>query len=310
MSDRFNLLRSKEFKATRQATLRGTIDWSWELLTRWEKSALAQISVFEGGFDLEAIEHVVSFEGLADAPWAVDIVQGLVEQSLVRPIGDDRFDLLVSVREYAAEKLVGLQDPDAVRIRHAGYFATFGTDEAVEAIYRHGGLCVSDTLILEFDNLRAALLHAVAARKQSLALSCLRAVLSVIERRGPYDDAYELTSHVLVELPLTRLARGECLLLQGHIDRLSGHSDRAKRFLTEAVAIGRDIGDAKLEVRGLRSLAWVLFYNDETDAANDIWQRTEALARDNELHTDLTVSLVERSDVLSHRVRPRLECSC
>ena len=70
-----------------------------------EKAALAQLSVFEGGFTLEAAEAVLDLSACDDAPWTVDAVQSLVDKSFVRTRGDERFDLLVSVQEYAAEHL-------------------------------------------------------------------------------------------------------------------------------------------------------------------------------------------------------------
>ena len=60
MSQRFKLLTSAGGRRDRQATLRATLDWSWDLLTPDEQSALAQVSVFEGGFTLDAAESVLS----------------------------------------------------------------------------------------------------------------------------------------------------------------------------------------------------------------------------------------------------------
>jgi len=105
MSDRFRLLASKGGRIDRQTTLRAAFDWSWDLLTPPERAALAQLSVFEGGFSLEAAEGVLDLSDGDDAPWTVDVVQSLVDKSFVRPRGDDRFDLLVSVQVYAAEHL-------------------------------------------------------------------------------------------------------------------------------------------------------------------------------------------------------------
>jgi tetratricopeptide (TPR) repeat protein len=297
LSDRFQLLKSNEFKTRRQATLRGAIDWSWDLLSEWERSTLAQVSVFEGGFDLEAIEHVVSFDGMPNAPWPVDVIQALVEQSLIRPTGDDRFDLLVSVREYAAEKLAAVSQGANVHDRHAEYFAEFGAKEAVEAIYRHGGVQVSDRMVLEYDNLKAALLHGAKSGNKAVALACFRAVITVIERRGPFAEAHELTSRLLDSLSLTRHERGDCLVLQGRIERLSGHREKATKYLSEAAAIGRELQDPTLEVRGLRNLAFLLFYKDEMHAADEAWERSEALARRHRLVIELSAYLVERCDI-------------
>lgn len=105
MRDRFRLLGAPNGRRDRQATLRAAFDWSWDLLSDAEKSALAQLSVFEGGFTLESATAVIDLSDIADAPWIVDVVQSLVDKSFVRRADGDRFDCLASVRAYAAEHL-------------------------------------------------------------------------------------------------------------------------------------------------------------------------------------------------------------
>ena len=115
---RFDLLAGARGDASaRQATLRGAIDWSWELLQGHEQLALAQLSVFRGGFTIEAAEAVVSLSSFPRAPWALDVVQALRDKSLVRTWeagGEQRFGFLESIREYAVEKLKAL-GPDVER---------------------------------------------------------------------------------------------------------------------------------------------------------------------------------------------------
>ncbi len=122
MSRRFELLRAKG-RHDRHATLRAALEWSWELLAPEEQAGLAQLTVFEGGFDLEAAEAVLE---VGDA-WPVEVVQSLVDKSLVRPVGEERFTLLVSVRAFAAEHL---RDREATEARHERYFAAWGDPDA------------------------------------------------------------------------------------------------------------------------------------------------------------------------------------
>ena len=95
MSERFKLLASERRPAsTGRRRCAATFDWSWDLLPTAEKAALAQLSVFEGGFTLEAAEAVLDLSAYEDAPWPLDALQSLVDKSLVRQVGDERFDLL------------------------------------------------------------------------------------------------------------------------------------------------------------------------------------------------------------------------
>jgi predicted ATPase len=70
--DRFRLLGAGR---GRHATLKGAIDGSWQLLLPWERAAFAQVSVFEGGFTLEAAEVVVELDEWPEAPWVIDVLQ-------------------------------------------------------------------------------------------------------------------------------------------------------------------------------------------------------------------------------------------
>src|SRR5256885_10150496 len=135
MNERFKLLSSMGGRLDRQATLRAVFDWSWDLLSLAEKAALAQLSVFEGGFTLESVEAVLDLSACENAPWPMDALQSLVQKSLVRQVTDNRFDLLVSVQEYAAEQL-----------RTAGRYADSGPAAALAAHVRHGmrGASLSD----------------------------------------------------------------------------------------------------------------------------------------------------------------------
>src|SRR6185369_6522780 len=83
MTARFELLVSRSGRTDRQATLRAAFDWSWDLLTLPEKVALAQLSVFEGSFTLSAAEAVIELPADCLACPTLDLVQSLVEKSLV-----------------------------------------------------------------------------------------------------------------------------------------------------------------------------------------------------------------------------------
>ncbi len=98
----------------RQRTLRATIEWSYDLLDPASRELFARLSVFSGTFPLEAAEEVcgADLDGLAT----------LVDSSLVKPVGDDRFLMLDTIAEYARERLEDI-GAEEFRSRHAGYFA-------------------------------------------------------------------------------------------------------------------------------------------------------------------------------------------
>jgi predicted ATPase len=112
----------------RQQTMRATLDWSHDLLTADEQALLRRLAVFAGGFTLDAADAVAS--GGAEPIDAVAALGGLVEQSLVLSGGgaEPRYRLLEPVRQYAAARLAGSGETDAVRGRHADHVRSVAAD--------------------------------------------------------------------------------------------------------------------------------------------------------------------------------------
>ena len=149
MRNRFQLLAGVRGPVARRATLRAAIDWSWDLLAPWEQAALAQCSVFEGGFTLHAAEAVLDLSVWSEAPATMDIVQALLDKSLLRlwmgndqrryDIDEPHFGMYVSIHEYARARL-GEPARGAAQARHGRFFAGFGSDEAIAALLHHRGI--------------------------------------------------------------------------------------------------------------------------------------------------------------------------
>ena len=169
MSDRFDVLLSHAGRSDRQATLRAAFDWSWELLNEIEKRTLACLSVFRGGFALASVAAVIGEDQEEGKPSVIDIVQWLVDKSFIRQVGDERFDLLESVREYAAQHL-----------RAEGRFEGSGPAFEAEARARHWRhfaalderAAVADRCA-ELSNLVAGCRAAVDAGDAHSAMRCL-----------------------------------------------------------------------------------------------------------------------------------------
>ena len=114
----------------RQRTLRGTVEWSHQLLAADEQRLFAQLAVFAGSFALEAAEAVCSAE--------LDVLQSLVDKSLLRHGEDGRFFMLATIKEFALEKLRDLSDASSLRRRHDDYF--LGVAEELDARERLSGM--------------------------------------------------------------------------------------------------------------------------------------------------------------------------
>lgn len=155
LGDRFRLLTGNDRMAVpRQKTLRAMIDWSYELLSPDAKALLRQLSVFVGGWTIEAAEAVAM-----TPECAIDILTDLVDKSLVfvEPVDQNtRYRFLETTREYALNRLAESDEGAAAKERHENYFVALAesTSEKLRGTDQANWMRVLDQ---EYDNLRAAM---------------------------------------------------------------------------------------------------------------------------------------------------------
>jgi predicted ATPase/class 3 adenylate cyclase len=164
LDQRFRLLTGGSRSAmARQQTLQALIDWSYGLLTSAEQSVLQRLSVFSGGFELDAAEAVAA-GGDVDEFDVVNLLHSLVEKSLVvadQGAGSVRYRLLETIRQYGAAELLRVGGDDAVlavRDRHYEYFRDLG-ERSVTELHDVNQLAWLARLDAESENIRAALTH-------------------------------------------------------------------------------------------------------------------------------------------------------
>lgn len=277
LQDRFRVLADPRAGPSRQGTLRSAIDWSWTLLTPWEQAALAQASVFAGPFTLEDAEAVIDLSPWPEAPAVMDVVQLLLDKSLLRvatPSRPDarvlerRFGLLVSIREYAAEKLQVDVDVDAAgdadagagagakgagrppssaaraaQERHGRHFASRGRDAWLAALECDGGRARAQALAEDLENLVAACRSAVRRQDGTVAALSYAAAWWLLSSSGPFELGVSL-GHGVLSLPtLTPRERAHTLRRLGQALRVAGQADAAEAQLRAALALHRQLDD-------------------------------------------------------------------
>jgi len=304
MSERFRLLASTGGRLDRQATLRAVFDWSWDLLSPAEKAALAQMSVFEGGFTLESVEAVLDLSAYENAPWPMDALQSLVQKSLVRQVADNRFDLLVSVQEYAAEQL-----------RNAASNAGSGPAAYLTAEMRHGahfaGLdehaAVADGCA-ELDNLVVACRRAAARGDIDMAVRSLEGAWTALELRGPFRVGVELASlmRAIPEIGTAAAAKMDYVAARA-LDYLGRVTEARVRF--EASRAGaRSAGDRRCECRALVWLGHLDIREGRFESARECIEVALSIAwelNDRNIQSDAYNALGNVESVLGRREQAR-----
>lgn len=259
-------------RPTRQQTLRGAVDWSYRLLDMGEKTLFARMSVFSGGCTLEAAEAVChSEEDLECDVW--EGIASLVEKSLVRQEGDaeQRFSMLETLREYAAEKLES-QDADTVRHRHLNWCLdiTVGSEDEDRSL-----ACLD----AERDNLRAALRFAHAHDSTAFARLVVR-LAPYWRRRTEYAEgrawAERAVDHAEVLPPEIR---AEVFRWAGFYARAATDHGRADVYLERAVELFRDIDAGAQLVDATFNRAANLYERGDIEAAEPVMEEAARLAR-------------------------------
>ncbi|MFD0311933.1 ATP-binding protein [Streptomyces sp. NPDC127119] len=172
LDSRFDLLVSPARpRLARHQTLRTAIGWSHELCTPLERLLWARLSVFAGGWDVEAAEFVCH-GGPLDAEEILTLLASLTEKSIVARENDSvagRYRMLDTLRTFGADWLEGLGEQDAVRARHLDYFRWIARQGEAEWL-GPGQRMWAERLSVEHANLRVALEESLAAPEPELAL--------------------------------------------------------------------------------------------------------------------------------------------
>jgi predicted ATPase/class 3 adenylate cyclase len=206
----------------RQRTLRGTIEWSYDLLLAKEKTLFARLGVFVGGSRLEAAEAVCDPDGSL-GPELLDGLDSLVQKSLLRQRadsdGEPRFWMLETIREFAVEVLDSSGEVGDACGRHAAW-----TAEAAERLDMESRTGDHPAFLArvedEYANVREAIAWARKARDGEVLLRLATALWDfwsmrgyVAEGRRVLEDALELGGHrparALLGLCTLRVMSGE-----------------------------------------------------------------------------------------------------
>lgn len=297
-------------RAERQQTLRGTIAWSYDLLSAHEQALFARLSVFAGGWTFEAAAAVTNADGAIDP---FEATGQLVEHSLVRQEerdGEPRFGMLATLREFAAERLAERGEIEPMRRAHAAYVRAVA-EEARPHLVGADQAAWLDRLEAEHDNVRAALAWSLDGgdREDALRLAgslwrfwYVRGHLSEgrswIERAIAHRDgrppdlvgdvldgagmlaeaqgAADAATAFLEEALLIRKTSGSdegiagTLVILGNLQQYQGDYESAERHFREAAELARDAGAERQLANAVSSLGDIAMWRGDHDAARQL----------------------------------------
>ncbi len=290
LDQRFRLLTGGSRNAMpRQQTLQATVEWSFGLLAGAERDTLRRLTVFSGGFDLEAAEALCTSETVDEFDVA-DLLGSLVDKSLVvadHAADSVRYRLLETIRQYGAQDLLRALGDEAVlalRTRHADYYLQLA-QAAGPSLLGPDQISWLHRLDAEWDNLRAAFAHFAAEDRADdvigLAIPLLRFTLSrghaeVLDYIRPAIDRSGAASSTLLASGLVTTARAMSLLLRSDPAQLAA----ARQYAERALAMARDVGARHTQAQALSTLGESLEIDGDADAARQLAEQAVAIARE------------------------------
>jgi predicted ATPase/class 3 adenylate cyclase len=284
----------------RQQTLRGTIDWSYELLRPGEQKVFARLAAFVGGRSLDAVEAVCSTDrdGGGDL---LDSVATLVDNSLLQRTGDiegePRFLMLETLHEYATERLAESDEAETVRRRHAEYFLALA-EQAETELWGPSQVQWLDRLDREHDNFRAALTWASREGEVELEMRLAGALRGFWRIRGHLSEGRRWLEGALAKQGgQSASARAKALYAASVLALRQGDHSTATGLASSGLAVYQSLGDKAGAARVLHVLGSVAVGERDFGEARRVFERSGRLAREAGNKSLLATTVVDLGDV-------------
>ena len=276
-------------------TLRATMDWSYELLSEEERILFRRLSVFAGGFTLEAAEAVGASGDIAEGD-ILDLLSSLVDKSLVvfeeRQDGMGRFRQLETVRQYSFERLEESGEEEQIRRQHAEYYLALaeGAEEQLKGISQQQWL---DSMEIEHVNLRAAIGWALERRETELALRLTASAAHFRYPRGHLQEGRRQLEAALAtdDGSSAPSARAKALTEAGFFALEQSDHERGEGRLEESLLLYRDLGDAYGVAHALECLAVAKTRLGDYGQATQLQEESLAIYREMEHKWGIAMSL-------------------
>ena len=293
LDDVFGLPEGNRTALPRQKTLRATMDWSYGLLSEKEQVLLRRLSVFAGGWTLDAAEAVSAGEGIKEQE-VLGLLADLVDKSLVlvdeRELGP-RYRQLGTVRQYSQDLLLASGEALVVRRRHAEWFLRLAERAEPELLEAEQAVWF-DRLEVEHDNLRTALEWCMEGGEVEAGVRLASALWRFWVVRGYSEEGRKRLEAVLRKSSTAQpVLRAMVLHAAGSL--AIGQSDyaSASKFFEESLAIWEVLKDRKRFADTLRNLGLVATSQGDQSTARSLYEQSLALLRDLGHRGDIAVSL-------------------
>jgi predicted ATPase/DNA-binding SARP family transcriptional activator len=274
LNDRFRLLSQGErTAASRHQTLRAVVDWSYGLLSDPERRLFERVSVFVGGFTLDAAQAVggPSHDG---GNAALSVIWRLVDKSLIlseqSAVPSRRYRMLETLRAYGFDRLDERGELAQLRERHAKYFLVLA-EPAGDALRGPAQSAWLDRLEIEHGNLRAALEWSLEQTDAEMAVRLAGSLYAFWDLHGHYREGRRWLAQALaLEGQVSPAARARALMGSATLAVIQGDLEGSATACEEAAELSTRAGDAAGLAHALQYLGVGAIFADELDRAAEL----------------------------------------
>lgn len=305
----------------RQQTMRGVVEWSYDLLEPDEKLLFNRLAVFAGGFTIEAAEvvgeekkrrreekEIVSdTQSIASSPHlpvsasVLDCIESLIDKNLLVPKeqtdGETRLRMLEVIREFALEKLETSGEAETLRRNHAEYFLALAEEADPHLQTAQAGEWLN-RLEQEHDNLRAAI-RWLFENDAEKAARLAAAILSFWNLHTHLTEGRRWLEAMLESGGSDALSSVRCKLLNGlgHFARHQGDYKTARKAYEEGLAVGKEVDDKRQIALSSRGLGVVSYRQGDFTAAREFIEEGLAISRELNDKSEIVHSLIYLGDL-------------
>ena len=296
LDDRFALLTSgSRIGTSRQQTLRATLDWSYDLLTEAERELFRQLSVFVGGFTLDALESVAL---LNSDQSILDALSRLVDKSLLLVEQQDqpRYRFLEPIRQYARDKLKETSGSSLIQDRHLNYYLRVA-EEAEPYLFGAGQQDWKNRLELDHDNLRVALAWSLESNQIEAGLKMAGALAWFWHSKGHLSEGNLWLEKILAsDIGTQGKERAKALRASAILLTDTGDYIRARAFAESSMKLYREIGDNRGAGLVLADLGATLHLEGKEEEAIESFEESLRLLRATGERWEIAYALVWLGD--------------
>jgi predicted ATPase len=280
LSDRLDALKGTRDAEERHMTLRATIAWSHDLLDEDEQALFARLGVFRGGCTLETAELVCDAD--------LDTLASLLDKSLLRrrtgPLGEERYWMLETIREFALERLRESGLEADLRRRHAERMLQIARDAHLGAGDTEGNIALA---LPDRDDLRAALDWA-ESNDASFGLELAVELMNFWNVAGPREGLERiqrlLDSAGTIPIELRARALRACAAAAD----LAGHDELAERLSEQSLDLYTQLGDDEGVAMLEHMMAVAAWRREDWERMRELTEHSLALARDRFTFLEIT----------------------